>query len=144
MRRPPAPRLGLVCRDENRVLYRRRCVVARTGRNADNARSQLELQRTIAKFEVSQSLRRIFRELPELTETDSLEILLGGGDTVFTGDPVSRTMEDMMEEEEGWSTVEEGSHTFYEEGDTAYDGQFSTSSIFPEHNFGNYQHFAFW
>ena len=62
---------------------------------------------------------------------------------MFTGDPVSRTMEDMMEEEEGWSTVEEGSHTFYEDGGT-YDGTFSTSSIFPEHNFGNYQHFAFW
>ena len=53
-------------------------------------------------------------------------------------------MEDMEEEEEGWSTVEEASTTFYGEGDTAYDGQFSTSSIFPEHNFGNYQHFAFW
>ena len=65
---------------------------------------------------------------------------------MFTGDPVSRTMEDMEEEEveEGWSTVEEGSTTFYGEGDTAYHGQFSTSSIFPEHNFGNYQHFAFW
>ena len=86
----------------------------------------------------------IFRELPELTDTDSLELLVVGDDTVFTGDQVSRTLEDMEEEEEGWSTVEEGSTTFYGEGDTAYHGQFSTSSIFPEHNFGNYQHFAFW